>query len=199
MWLVPTNASNLVDDLWVGPYLSRGVRVRVRGGPVVVGHHIPAEEVAATERAQSLVSRGYPATLETDEAVAVYEPPPVVDPAQTEEMRTRRVLVEQALLRGWTAEELEGVWDGTRHTDRGLRSRHTGLTLLEMTLSPPPEEWAALKADARAPWDSTTWTPPHRDWTAPAWHSPIPKHREPERQVVVIDDTNGEGRASEED
>ncbi|MEB3214437.1 MAG: hypothetical protein VKL39_24025, partial [Leptolyngbyaceae bacterium] len=184
MWLLTRQPNPRLESLIIGDYPSAASRVTWRGEERV-GHHIPDEHPAAAF-ARDLLRGGFPADAAGDTEVVPVDAAPVEDPQAAEDRRTREALVAQAILRGWSAEELEGTWDGGRLMARDTMSRHTGLTLMEMVLSHPPEDWPALKAAAKAPWDSLYWTPPNPGWVAPTWTSPVPKPVERSRSPVVV-------------
>lgn len=184
MWFLTRQPNPRLESLIIGDYPSAASRVTWRGEERV-GHHIPDEHPAAAY-ARDLLKGGFPADIAADPDVVPAAGPKVEDPQAAEDRRTREALVTQAILRGWSAEEMDGTWDGGRHIPRDAMSRHTGLTLMEMVLCHPPEDWPQLKAAAKAPWDSLYWTPPNPGWVMPTWTSPVPKPVERSRSPVVV-------------
>lgn len=174
MWLVLAGTKVPREEV----HLFRGFsafpqRVRVSGEDVVAVH-VPDDHPTAAET-RGAAPRIADMRLVEDaqvEVIAVEKPATAPKPG-VEEMRLRQKLYEQAIVRGWTADDLEGVWDGTTWTDPGDRSPVSGLTLLEAVQTRPPKDWAQLRIMGRAPWDSTDWTDPVQGWVPPAWTSRV--------------------------
>ena len=167
---------------WFGPFAANWERVRIKGGAVATGAHVPDDHPEVdriADKVRGLPSTGFLADNKV-EALSASSPPPAVRPVEDDNpFRHLQQLHKIALGRGWTLGELEGTAFAGDPGSLGGRSPQNGLTLAEMTLTRPPIDWPELKAAGRPPWESPDWSLPGPGWVHPSWPDRVKADPEP--------------------
>lgn len=175
MWLIALPGARVPRSrtAFLGGYEVDPVRVAVAGS-ATTGFYIPDDHPTAAET-RAVGSRWPGMDVVEDNQVEILDAPKAPEPpsADVEAKRVRQMLYVQAIARGWSAEDLDGCWDGTPWTQHGDRASRTGLTLLESVQTRPPKDWTQLQSMGQAPWASADWTDPVQGWVPPAWTSPV--------------------------
>lgn len=109
-------------------------------------------------------------------------------------------VAQTAITNGWMAVDLEGTGRNGQPGPEGGCSPTTGLTLAQMALTVPPDDWEAKRATLY-PWEIDGWRPPGLDWvapTAPSKRKPEETKAEPEKPEPVDVPRAPEGEPEED-